>query len=48
VGDGAVRSNGRFTLLATPPNVRNLHRVSLPAQQNLAGATFRTFVIRGT
>jgi hypothetical protein len=48
VSRGVVRSNGRFTLLATPPEGRNYYRVSLPAQENLAATTSRTFVIRGT
>jgi hypothetical protein len=48
VSQSVVRSNGRFTLLATTPTGRNLYRVSLPAQQNLAAATSGTFVIRGT
>jgi hypothetical protein len=48
VSHGVVRSNGRFTLLATPPKGANVYRVSLPAQQNLAAATSRPFLIRGT
>jgi hypothetical protein len=48
VSGGTIRPNGRFTLVATPPKGRNSYRVSLPAQQNLAAATSRSFVIRGT
>ncbi len=48
VSESTIRSNGRFTLLATPLQGRNRYRVSLPAQQNFASARSHTFVIRGT
>jgi hypothetical protein len=48
VSEGTVRSNGRFTLYASPPEGRNYYRAALPAQQYLAGSTSKTFVIRGT
>jgi hypothetical protein len=48
VSDGAVRSHGRLTLLATPSKVRNLHRVSLPSQQNLARGDVPHLIISGT
>jgi hypothetical protein len=48
VSKSTIRPNGRFTLPATPPKGRNLYRVSLPAQQELAASTSGTFLIRGT
>lgn len=48
VGQGSVRPNGRFGLVATPPRGRNSYRVALPAQQGLAAAASRTFIVRGT
>ena len=48
VSEGAIRPNGRFTLVATPPKGRNLYRVGMPTQQTFGSATSRTFVIRGT
>jgi hypothetical protein len=48
VGTSTVRPNGRFTLLATPPEGLDYYRVIVPAQQNLTAATSPTFVIRGT
>jgi hypothetical protein len=48
VSDGKVRSNGRFTLYASPPKGRNSYRVTLPAQGALAASTTKAFVLRGT
>ena len=48
VSEAKVRSNGRFTLYASPPKGRNYYRAALPAQSVLAASTSKTFVIRGT
>ena len=48
VSEGTVRTNGRFTLYASPPLGRNYYRASLPAQSFLGASTSRVFVITGT
>jgi hypothetical protein len=48
VGAGVVRPSGRFTLLVTPPEGLTTYRVTMPALRDLAAATSRPFVLRGT
>ena len=48
VGAGVVRPSGRFTLLVTPPEGLTTYRVRMPALRDLAAATSRPFVLRGT
>jgi hypothetical protein len=47
VNDGADRSSGRFTLVATPPKGLSYYRVYAPGDAGSVGNTSATFTITG-
>jgi hypothetical protein len=47
VNDGATRSSGRYTLVATPPKGLSYYRVYVPGDADSAGNTSATFTITG-
>ncbi len=47
VNQGATRTSGRYTLVATPPKGLSYYRVYVPGERTVAGNTSATFTITG-